>query len=435
MKSEILNKNVTVAILQDTRPHCANANNEFPVKIRIIYLRNAKYVSMKYFFSCENYKQMFSTKRVSNEMQKIRNIIENRKDEIIEIINEHFKEHFNFDTFFAKLKEIEDIKSGAVNKDTNVFNQIELQIEKLKAEGRLGTMQTYKGTLGSLKLFHKKNKLDFYEITTKFLNDYQNFMLKNDKALTTIGIYLRTLRAVYNTVINNGIIENKFYPFGTKGNKYEIPNTEKSKEALSEDEISKLFDYECSTVYEQNAKDLFLFSYLCNGINLADILRMKYKQVTDNKITFVREKTKRTTKNRQKELQVILTNELKSIILPILERQATVKNPDNYIFAYLTDEMTDEQQYAKIKDITHLTNNHLKRICTKLSINKNISTMVARHSYTSNMIINGANIHYLKENLGHKNSKTTESYIHSIGIPDKLINSLIPENIRNKNNT
>ena len=51
--------------------------------------------------------------------------------------------------------------------------------------------------------------------------EYENWMIKNGGSITTVGIYLRSLRTLFGMAINDGLLTKDFYPFGKK--RYEIP--------------------------------------------------------------------------------------------------------------------------------------------------------------------------------------------------------------------
>ncbi len=65
-------------------------------------------------------------------------------------------------------------------------------------------------------------------------------MLQDGNSLTTVGIYIRPLRALFNQAIRDGIIAPESYPFG-KG-RYQIPAGRNVKKALSLNDIEKILN-------------------------------------------------------------------------------------------------------------------------------------------------------------------------------------------------
>lgn len=60
-------------------------------------------------------------------------------------------------------------------------------------------------------------------------------------------------------------------------------------------------------------RDFWFFSYLCNGINFRDMLFLRYGNIVDGEICFVRSKTSHTS-NHIREIRAVLTPEMRDII-------------------------------------------------------------------------------------------------------------------------
>lgn len=93
-------------------------------------------------------------------------------------------------------------------------------IKVLEAQERIGTSEAYFTAL--LNLLHFKKHLRFEDITIKFLYEYERWMLSRGNSYTTIGMYVRNLRAIINNQIADGLLSSKHYPFGKR--KYPIPS-------------------------------------------------------------------------------------------------------------------------------------------------------------------------------------------------------------------
>ncbi len=57
----------------------------------------------------------------------------------------------------------------------------------------------------------------------------------------------------------------------------------------------------------------------------------------------------------------------------------------------------------------------LFRIGERLKIEKKITTIVSRHSFSTQLKRSGATTEYIQEALGHTDKKTTENYLDSFG--------------------
>lgn len=184
------------------------------------------------------------------------------------------------------------------------------KIDELRKSGRIGTMLVYDNVLKGVERFAGKNVL-LEAVTTNWVRRYADFLRNEGKAQTTISINLRHLRALLNDAKRLGVLKESQYPFGR--GRYEIQAGEGRKLALSQEQIATIAKYEDGTQATAKYRDYWLFLYLCNGINVADFVKLKYNNISDGEIHFVRQKTEFTTKTR-KEISVVITQPMQTII-------------------------------------------------------------------------------------------------------------------------
>ena len=275
-------------------------------------------------------------------------------------------------------------------------------IQELRDEKRIGTAISYECAKASIDKF--KQGLRFADVTPALLRKYENWMYENGKTSTTVGIYLRSLR----TIFNRANIDKALYPFGEKNGKYSIPISRNIKKALNPQEIGKIYHYEApSGSTEEMAKDYWIFLYLSNGMNVKDFCLLKRKNIDGDFITFIREKTKRSRKEK-KTIYVSLKPEIKAIILKW--GQASI-NPETYIFPHLQKGMTPEQEKQTVHQLNKTVNKYMKRIAKALEINKPVTTYFARHSFATNLKNSNTPVPLISEMLGHSSIQTTENYL------------------------
>jgi integrase len=229
------------------------------------------------------------------------------------------------------------------------------------------------------------------------------------KSKTTVSMYLRTLKAIFNTAIDAGEITREHYPFGRK--KYIIPAVKNSKKALDIDQLKCLNAATAATPEQEKAKDFFLFSYACNGMNTKDIALLKWGAIQNDRLFFYREKTATTNKSDQKPTEVILT----PLAIEIIKKYGKPSSsPKDYVFNILSHDMLPEKQYHTIKNFTRFINQHLKKLAAIAGITDKISTYFARHSFATNAREVGMPLHLIKDSLGHNKITTTENYLKSL---------------------
>lgn len=288
----------------------------------------------------------------------------------------------------------------------SLAHAFEEYINHLREQNRVGTAVTYECAKTSIHKFSPK--VVFSDVTPTFLNKYEKWMLDAGNSVTTVGIYLRSLRTLFNNAITEGLLSKELYPFGKR--KYEIPTGNNIKKALNLTDISLIFKYQAvpGTTAEK-MKDYWMFMYFCNGLNVKDMCLLKYKNIKGDMIVFERAKTVRT-KRKVEPIRVTFLDEAKGIISKWGNEDSS---DENYVFPVLTKNLTAERQQQLIKQQTHVINDHMKVIGKALGIQNDITTYAARHSFATVLKRSGASTEFISEALGHTNVRTTQSYLAS----------------------
>lgn len=275
-------------------------------------------------------------------------------------------------------------------------------ISELKEEKRIGTAVSYECAKASIESF--KKGLKYADITKPLLKQYENWMLENEKSITTVGIYLRSLRSIFN----RANIDKSLYPFGEGIGKYSIPTGKNIKKALTLEEIAKIFQYQPQPgTTEEMARDYWIFIYLCNGLNVKDLCLLKYKNIEDNVLRYERAKTKRNKKDNDK-IVVSIKPEAKAIIQKW--GQPSI-NPESFVFPHLQKGISPVREREIIQQLTKTINKYMKLIAKELKISKEVTTYFARHSFATVLRNSGVSMEFISEALGHSDMKTTKSYL------------------------
>lgn len=365
----------------------------YPVRLRITFNRRRKYYTTGIDLTDEGFKRITKGERFSRDEREIIRKLDRYKSKALDVAE---KLHvFTFDAFENAFFENRDINKS-------VSYAFDKYIESLRLQDRIGTAESYGNAKSSLESF-KKN-LEFAEVTPNFLRRYENWMLENNRSISTVGIYLRSLRAIFN----KQDIDKTLYPFGR--GKYIIPTSKNIKKALTLEEIQKIYQYEPDpNTNEEMARDYWMFLFISNGMNVKDFCLLRWSNIEGDMITYVREKTKRTNQE-QRHIEVALKPETKEIIKKYGVRPL---KKDAFIFPHLNDKMNTEEQRDTYKQLTKVINDNMKRIAGKLGIDKPVTTYYARHSFATILKHSGAGIELISELLGHSDLKVTESYLKS----------------------
>ena len=384
---------IRVALLLDTRRECADGR--YPLKVRVSYNRKRAYYPTGKNFSPEEWELLPRTK--TREATATRRDVENSYNHIRKVVEElALLGSFSLDMLNIRLR-----GAGA----TTINEAFRAKIEELERKGNIGNMDNYKCVLNCIERF-AGGYIPFNVVTTAWVERYAEHLKKNGLAQATISIRLRTLRAILNNALSLGIIRPADYPFGR--GKYEIRSGDGRKMALTIEQIGQIARY-TDEVHPSHLRyrDYWLFLYLCNGINVADFIQLRYSDIIGGEIYYKRQKTLNTTRTL-KDIRVVITQPMRDII----DRWGNPKYPDNYIFPHLTGNETPLLIRRKTQYLLRHINRAMAYVAEQLGI-PHISTYTARHSFATVLKRSGANIAYISESLGHSSQRTTENYLAS----------------------
>jgi len=403
---------LAVKVVLDTRRALVKGHESpdpvFPVKLRVTFARKQRYYPLEVSgVSKADWDKIQSGQRMSKTQREVFHTVreaEGRAIEITEAIHP-----FSFHAFDARWKNWA-IPASSSKSFQGVFNEY---IEDLRRGGRSSTTSSYQCALNSLLSFSKN--LTWNDLTPEFLEGYETHMRDQGKSQNTIGIYLRSLRAVINFGIANGLFANEYYPFGRKSHgKYQIPAAQNKKRALIKTEVEAI---KALTVKpgsrKELARDFWLFSYYANGCNIKDIVHLKWRDIDwkEGVIQFVRKKTERANKANQVQITAVINPHLTEVI-----HRRGIENPapNKYVFDIIREGQTAEQQHKHTQEFVRRINIGLKQIAEELELSKNLTTYTARHSHAYALLMGGASLEVIMDQFKHSSMKTTMSYIDSI---------------------
>lgn len=234
----------TICIILDTR--WMKKSDKYPIKLRVTFQRVTEYYQTIFDLSKEEWEKLPAS-RISNELQPIRDKLkemERKAENAVKKIvpfnftefekgflkgNVHFRQRnfkvelttpngdeFDYTPFHKKFPLFIEV----VGRPGLISYSYLKYIKQLIREGRISTAISYHCSYVSLKKF--RGDVSFTIITATYLKEYENWLKSQDISKTTIGIYLRPLRAIFNEAIEDSIIKReKCYPFGKR--KYRIP--------------------------------------------------------------------------------------------------------------------------------------------------------------------------------------------------------------------
>ncbi|MBQ3026878.1 MAG: site-specific integrase [Alistipes sp.] len=381
------------------------SNGLHPLMLRLTKDRKRKYISLHVSLNAQHW---------DSEKCKPRRHCPN-KSQIEQLIRQqilHFEQkalefqlsgrEFTLDSLCAK--------STSKTSRHTVGDFLDRHIEELLHEDRIGNAKTFKELRTSLQNFSDSLDFHFSEMNANWLQRYEHWLrIERRYCGNSISIRMRSLRTLYNRAIDEGLVRRDKYPFDQI--KVGRLREDTAKRSLTKEDVLRVIRCDTSgltkypTPFMQLAKDLFVFSYLSCGMNLTDMLHIRYGDINEGRLSYIRQKT-------GKRLSVQLQPEAITILQKYKKPTAT---PKDYIFPVLDCcvHLTPLQQYERIQRANKRVNRWLKVIGEHLNLPIPLTTYVARHTFATVLKRSGVSTAIISESLGHCSERVTQIYLDS----------------------
>lgn len=246
---------------------------------------------------------------------------------------------------------------------------------------------------------------------------------------STQASYFACLKSIWNYASYIGATGKTEYPFQRYAyelDKVRVPRIQRRTESyLTVSDMSMLYRH-WFTIPDNGKRNksrkmylgLFLMSYLMNGANVNDIVRMTYNNdwyTSGGKIlSFVRHKT---ADKSPVKVRVPLTD----LLSPIFHFLSSEEKRNGPMFGGLLGGVRLDDEESLLRRVMYLNNYASKRVrseCKLLGIMEDVSMTFARHSYSTAMHHMGAPFALVENNLGHSGSGVAFNYIGSFSDSD-----------------
>jgi site-specific recombinase XerD len=332
----------------------------------------------------------------AESVTRLNNMLAKKKAGMMDILN---RLEDRGELRFLTLAQVKEYLSPSHATGT-VYSYTEHLITDLIKANRIGTARTYKCVLGIIKAFTNNHDLSFNALNGDFLKRLEIWHLsKEGNGLNSLSVYMRTLRAIYNKAIADGVAEKEAYPF----DHYTIRSSKARKRAIRLDAIKKIVELELpiglTLGYHRN---VFLMSFYLQGMPFADLARLRLNNIIDGRIKYDRQKT-------DKPYDVKITPQLENILQGFI----TGKERDDFILPVIKRQ-TPTEQYKDVLWAIQRYNKNLKKIATLAGIEENLTSYVARHSFASLADEMEVPLTGIRDMLGHERASTTEAYLSDL---------------------
>lgn len=391
--------NASVKIILDSKPM---SNGYYTVYLRIIKDRKRKNISlglkcMKEHFENEQFNKKHKDYKAENSL------LTNYKSRANQIIRDFQLDNLSYtlDDFVIKFRGKDNVEQ-----DANVIDFFNEIIDEMTRAGRISNAKAYNDTKNSIIKF-QGNKIKFSHITPVFLDQYEVFLRENGNKNGGIAFKMRELKALFNKARKRKIIPQEPYPF----EEYKISKlkSESRKTALTLDEFKKMRDVDLSAYPNLlEAYRYFMFSVYTRGMNFKDMMLLRWSDINNNRIYYVRSKTKGK-----------LNLEIIKPVQEILDFYKSQERNTNFIFPILLEEDLTPTQIANRKHkVLSRYNQKLKEIAKLAGLEKKPTSYVARHSFATILKMNGTPIEKITEMMGHGDVSITIAYLKEFSNED-----------------
>nr|WP_314865223.1 tyrosine-type recombinase/integrase [uncultured Flavobacterium sp.] len=387
----------TFTLVLDTR--VKKKNDQYNLSIRVINGSEQIYLNISKM-TMEQYNRIFIKKSMDTKSIEFRESCNNRlsKSERIFLDLKPFNTQKYRRLFFGA--EDENFVSLLLS---DLFDRFVENYTTIKPQ----TQKHFKYSKSVFETFSPS--MSILDVTPVFIHRFVTERKESGVSQSAVDSTLRDLRRVVNYFTNeDSIIPTTYrYPFGKSG--YSIQNFFPRKLVMTNSEIASVIELkEFDSKQEEYARDIWEMLYRCNGINFADLLRMRWDNIQGEYLIFFRKKTETTRKSNKKEIVVPLSPKLKELIDKI-----GVKNSP-FILGKLKDGYSDSMFENKNHKWKKIVNQRLDEISKRLNLSIPLRIKNARDSYAMTLRRAGVSKDNIGDMLGHSNSIVTEHYLGSM---------------------
>ncbi len=246
--------------------------------------------------------------------------------------------------------------------------------------------------------------MHFADINYAFLRNLEKTHLAAGSNRGSLGVYMRTLRAIFNKAIKHGIVKEELYPF----KQYTIRKSEPFRRALQEEDLKTIIGANLKKGSAlSKARDFYLASIYLRGVNWMDMALMKISDIEGDfeRINYKRHKT-------GKPFSVKVIPQVRQI-LQNLNGDLNYKS-NQYLFPILKPEDEGNRIPLKIENRRRKLNKTLKELAGQLEI-KTFTIYSARHTWATLSKRKGIPTAGIQEGLGHATEQQTQTYLDSFG--------------------
>ena len=276
-------------------------------------------------------------------------------------------------------------------------------IEHLEVEGGRSVKTAENYTLYLERFVEFSDNIEVEKITTELVRKYRLWLNRyknnNDDELATItqSYHLIALRGFLTYLSKRDIVS-------LSPEKIELPKTNRKQVTfLHYDEVERLLDV-IDTTTDVGLRDRALIELLfSSGLRVSELVNLDRDHINTKRREFM------VRGKGQKDRPIFISESAAHHIEAYLA--VRIDNLPPLFLSYSRNSVVDTSG-----DYRRLTARSIQRIITKYArlagITKHVSPHTMRHSYATDLLMNGADLRSVQAMLGHSNISTTQVYTH-----------------------
>jgi len=271
----------------------------------------------------------------------------------------------------------------------------EEEIERLKQCKRAGGARNYSMSLAAVRK-HVNLNIPFALFTARDLLQLESRLASAGMKVNSIGVHMRTFKAICNKAIKQELVDYAWYPFRS----FTIRKEKTVPRVLTMSEVKKFFELDIPRtehIYKFWCIGKLLF--MLRGINVRDLINLTPANIKNGRIIYRRAKT-------GKMYSILLMAEAEWIF-----NQFT----DGHTLLSLVSKQ-DLQNEARLVKIYHqrskIINKHLRKLGLRIGASEEITSYVFRYTFANIAKQMGYSKDLIAEALGHEyGNKVTGIYL------------------------
>ncbi len=270
------------------------------------------------------------------------------------------------------------------------LNQFILYLERTKKLSK-NTLQSYQHDIKQFAVFLENTQNDIKTATKSAIEEYIAYLEKLGRVAATISRNIVSLKSFYQYLLLCGIVK--------KDPTVEIqpPKVEKKlPQILSFKEVELLLEQPATGDLKGYRDKAMLELLYATGIRVSELTALNIQDVNVN-MGFIRCKDAR--KERLIPIGKICANALSEYIANARE-MLVCSDEENALFVNMSGVRLSRQGFWKL----------IKQYAQQANISKEITPHTLRHSFAAHLLENGADLHSIKNMLGHADISSTQIY-------------------------